>query len=227
MQKQPLPQAYAAKLVEYNLGGLNPANAQLIRYERGEWFLLEGREIEYLYILLSGKAKVCMSDASGHSLLLAYYLSDGIMGDVELMMGQHEAISSVQALSTLTCIGLPLSIYRQQLLDHLPFVLRVANGLSKKLHASVTSTTGIILSVFEARLCSYILQSAQNGCFSERLTNVAEQLGVSYRHLLRTLKSLCEAGLLEKRPDGYWVLDERDLREKAADKSGFRMRSIV
>ena len=59
------------------------------------------------------------------------------------------------------------------------------------------------------------------------LTNVAEQLGVSYRHLLRTLKSLCEAGLLEKRSVGYWILDEQELHEKAADKSGFRMRSIV
>ena len=227
MQKQPLPQSYAAKLVEYDLGGLSPANAQLISFERGEWFLQEGREIEYLYIVLSGKAKVCVSDASGHSLLLTYYVSDGIMGDVELMMGQREAISSVQALSPLVCIGLPLSLYRQQLLDHLPFVLRVAQDLSKKLYASVTSTTGIILSVFETRLCSYILQSAQGECFSERLTNVAEQLGVSYRHLLRTLKSLCEEGVLEKRPDGYWVLDERELRKKAADQSGFQMRSIV
>ena len=216
MQKQPLPQAYAAKLAEYDLGGLNPANAQLIRYDRGEWFLLEGREIEYLYILLSGKAKVCMSDASGRNLLLCYYVSEGIMGDVELMMGRHEAISAVQAVSTVECIGLPLNVYAPALLSHLPFVRRAAQGLAIKLHESVASTTEIILRPFEARLSGYLLQSAQGGVFSERLIDVAEQLGVSYRHLLRALKSLGEEGILEKRTDGYHILDEVGLRKKAA-----------
>jgi len=217
MQKQKLPPQYYEKLAEYDLGGLDPAFAQLIRYERGEWFLQEGREIEYLYILLSGKAKVCMSDTSGRSLLLAYYVSEGIMGDVELMMGRREAISSVQALTPLVCIGLPLQTYQSQLLSHLPFVLRVAKGLSEKLHAHVTSTTGIILRPFEAHLCDYILQTAQGGCFSERLTDVSEQLGASYRHLLRSLKSLCLEGILEKRAGGYWIINEQELRKKAAD----------
>ena len=52
--------------------------------------------------------------------------------------------------------------------------------------------------------------------FSERLIDVAEQLGVSYRHLLRALKSLGEEGILEKRKDGYHILDEAGLRKKAA-----------
>ena len=52
--------------------------------------------------------------------------------------------------------------------------------------------------------------------FSERLIDVAEQLGVSYRHLLRALKSLGEEGILEKRKDGYHILDEVGLRKKAA-----------
>ena len=187
-----------------------------MRYERGEWFLLEGQEIEYLYILLSGKAKVCMSEESGRNLLLCYYVSEGIMGDVELMLGRREAISSVQALTTLTCIGLPLHVYAQALLSHLPFVLRLGTGLAGKLHTSVASTTEIILRPFSARLCAYLLAGAQNALFSERLTNVSEQLGVSYRHLLRSLKSLSEDGLLEKRQDGYHILDEPELRKKAA-----------
>jgi Mn-dependent DtxR family transcriptional regulator len=52
--------------------------------------------------------------------------------------------------------------------------------------------------------------------FSERLIDVAELLGVSYRHLLRSLKALSEEGLLEKKPDGYHLLNEAKLREKAA-----------
>jgi CRP-like cAMP-binding protein len=174
------------------------------------------QEIEYLYILLSGKAKVCMSDESGRNLLLCYYISEGIMGDVELMMGRRDAISSVQAVTPVVCICLPLNVYASALLSHLPFVLRLARGLSTKLSASVASTTEIILRPFEARFCVYLLQGAQNGVFSERLIDVAEQLGVSYRHLLRSLKTLCEKGVLEKKSDGYHILNESALREKAA-----------
>ena len=216
MQKQKLPVPYTKSLSDYGLDGIDPAGAVLLRYERGEWFLLEGQQIEYLYILLSGKAKVFMSEAGGRSLLLCYYVSEGILGDVELMMGRHEAISSVQALTPLTCIGFPVAAYRQTLLNHLPFVLRVGQGLALKLHDSVANTTEIILRPFEARLCGYLLQSAQGGVFSERLTDVSEQLGVSYRHLLRSLKSLAIERLIEKRTDGYHILNELGLQTKAA-----------
>ncbi len=216
MQKQKLPSPYYEKLAEYDLGGIDPSGALFIRFARGEWFLREGQQIEYLYILLSGKAKVCMSEEGGRNLLLCYYVSEGIMGDVELMMGRREAISSVQAVTPVLCIGLPLAIYAPTFLAHLPFVLRLGRGLAIKLHSSVESTTEIILRPFSARLCGYLLAGAQNGVFSERLTDVSEQLGVSYRHLLRSLRSLCEEGLVERRADGYHLLDEQELRKKAA-----------
>jgi len=76
MQKQKLPPAYMNKLAEYHLEGIDLSAALLIRYEPGEWFLHEQQPIEYLYLLVSGKAKVCMSTRSGRSLLLCYYVSD-------------------------------------------------------------------------------------------------------------------------------------------------------
>ena len=163
MQKQKLPAQYFPALAEYGLSWLDPSNAVLIRYDRCEWMLLAEQEIGYLFILLSGKAKVCMGDESGRNLLLCYYVSEGVMGDIELMMGRKEAISSVQAVTPVVCIGLPLQTYADAMLSHLPFVLRVAKGLSIKLHASVASTTEIILRPFEARLSGYLLQSAQGG----------------------------------------------------------------
>ena len=211
-----LPALYKASLAEYGLDWIDPAAAVLLRYDRCEWMVRAEQTIEYLYILLSGKAKVLMSDESGRNLLLCYYISEGIMGDIELLMDRREAISSVQAVSPVVCIGLPLAVYAPMLLSHLPFVLRAAKGLAIKLHNSVSSTTEIILRPFETRLCEYLLQTAQSGVFAERLIDVAEQLGVSYRHLLRSLKALCEEGLLGKRADGYHLLDETNLRKKAA-----------
>ena len=161
MQKQKLPEQYLPSLAEYGLDWIDPAAAVLLKYDRCEWMLRAEQPIEYLYILLSGKAKVCMSDESGRNLLLCYYVSEGMMGDIELLMGRREAISSVQAVSQVVCIGLPLSVYAPMLLSHLPFVLRAAKGLAIKLHDSVANTTEIILRPFETRLCEYLLQTAQ------------------------------------------------------------------
>jgi CRP/FNR family putative post-exponential-phase nitrogen-starvation transcriptional regulator len=216
MHKQKLPANYSESLTGYGLNDMDLSGASLMRFDPGEWFILAGRELEYLYVLLSGKAKVCISEPDGRSLLLSYYVSEGVLGELELLLGKPEAITSVQALTPLLCIGLPLGQYTQELLHHLPFVLCIARGCAQKLCVSVTSTTEIILRPFEARLCAYLLQSAQGGVFFERLTDVSEQLGVSYRHLLRSLKKLCENGLLEKRADGYHILDDANLRKKAA-----------
>ena len=62
MQKQKLPAQYAPSLAEYGLDWIDPAAAVLLKYDRCEWMLRAEQPIEYLYILLSGKAKVCMSD---------------------------------------------------------------------------------------------------------------------------------------------------------------------
>lgn len=54
-------------------------------------------------------------------------------------------------------------------------------------------------------------------CFHENLTEIAELLGTSYRHLLRTLSELCDKGILKKEGSSYIVTDERTLMELSAD----------
>ncbi|MGL4736185.1 MAG: helix-turn-helix domain-containing protein, partial [Cellulosilyticaceae bacterium] len=63
----------------------------------------------------------------------------------------------------------------------------------------------------EKRLCAYILEVAQEDVLEDRLTNVASALGISYRHLLRMLKGLCEASLLRKEKEGYRIIDRKGL----------------
>lgn len=215
MQKSKLPAELIPRLSPYRLDTIDLSGAALLRFDRGEWFLLEGKTMEYLLILLSGKAKVCASVEDGRSLILCYYVSEGIIGDVELMTGHREAISSMQAVTPLVCVGLPLSVYAQPLRENLPFVLQVGAGLAEKLDAQVKSSTSIILRPFDERLGDYLIENAENGMFSETLVNVAEQLGCSYRHLLRRLKALCDEGLLEKAGGGYRIVSESALKTHA------------
>jgi hypothetical protein len=56
-----------------------------------------------------------------------------------------------------------------------------------------------------------------DGYFEESKTVLSEILGTSYRHLLRTLDSLCAKGVLGKEGKGYSILDEDALTSIGED----------
>ena len=105
MEKRELTETDIELLARYGLKDLDPRAAVGLTFEQQEYMLREGGPIDYLYIVVSGKAKVCLSVSSGKQLLLSYFMSTGIVGEAELMTDSREAYSAVQAVSRLTCIG--------------------------------------------------------------------------------------------------------------------------
>jgi CRP/FNR family transcriptional regulator, putaive post-exponential-phase nitrogen-starvation regulator len=55
------------------------------------------------------------------------------------------------------------------------------------------------------RLAAYILMSQNNGIYSEKHTETAEYLSVSYRHLLYTFKEFINDDVVVKIKKGYRV----------------------
>ena len=81
-----------------------------------------------------------------------------------------------------------------------------------------------LLYPLENRLASYINEFLTNDedsniyiDFDENLVNIAELLGSSYRHLLRTLNTLSKKGVLEKEDGKYKVINKVLLEELAGD----------
>lgn len=66
-------------------------------------------------------------------------------------------------------------------------------------------------------MASYILSNKEKNTFKENLTETAELLGASYRHLLRTLNSLCSKSIIKKTKNYYEIIDEEVLRGLAED----------
>lgn len=189
-----------------------------LEFEEGEIFITTGEPIEYLYFVLSGKAKVIIATENGRHLLPCYYVSKGLIGDIEFMTGQTEAFSTMQAVTNFVCIAIPKKENEALLKDNLFFVNFVAKGLSYKLMQSNMYSAINLLHSLEERLCAYIAQASYQGIFCEKLTDVALWLGTSYRHLLRSLDKLCQEGILEKQKGGYRILDEKELLKKATEK---------
>ncbi len=216
LQKQPIN--YTDIFREYGLDDIDEEGILYLEFEQNETLCCEGQQIEYLIFLLNGKAKVLKNAGNGKILLVNFYISQGIIGDVELMTGK-QASTTVQAINRLICIGIPLKKYESYLKNNLKFMKCVGTGLAQKLYRITLNSTTNMLHLLEDRLCAYIYLINKEGFFNEKLTELSEQLGCSYRHLLRTLEKLCKLGVLEKLPKGYAVKDLNAIKYRASAAS--------
>lgn len=183
-------------------------------YPFGKKLMKQGELCENLFIVIKGKAKVGKASFNGKDLILCFYISEGLMGDMELFSKSHEVFSSVTVIDEMTCIVIPLKENEDYLMNHLPFVRIAAFELSKKLHASAENVLESTLYTAEVRLCRYILNAEEKGTFRDIMKDVSLSVGISYRHLYRMMAKLCDEGILEKTNSGYKILDYARLRSK-------------
>lgn len=197
----------ASILCKYGLERARLHGVTVCSYARGEYICMAESPLGAVFIVVSGRAKVSFTAENGRSLLLGFYQDGGLIGDLEFMTDSDTAHMGVQAVTPVTCLSVPVAANREELLENARFLMCAGNGLAKKLGSSNDNCAQIILYPLETRLCSYIAATAEDGYFREKLTETAELLGASYRHLMRALAGLCEKRLLEKRGRAYFVRD--------------------
>lgn len=187
--------------------GLPPdalSGAAALRFAQGEAVCTAGRPLAYLMLVLSGRAKVSVLAENGRELLLCFSQAGDIIGDLELMLGTSTAETSIRAMTDVICAGVPLARNRETLRTHTEFLNRAGAALAGKLKRSTENCSHIILYPLEARLCAYIAATARSGMFAEPLTETAELIGTSYRHLLRALERLTAEGLIAHAGRGHY-----------------------
>ena len=217
MEKVSVQAADKAALLQYGLEAHRLSGVQASAFAQKEVLLRQGEEMECLYLVVEGTAKICINARNGKNLIMCYYVSDGILGDVELMRTDRSASTTVIAVSPLRAIAIPIGSNEAYLKNNLAFMNRIAASLSEKLIGSSTAHAASALYTSEERLCAYILMAERHGFFSDILTEVAQSVGMSYRHVFRVVNALCADGVLEKTECGYKVLDRSQLRRRSSE----------
>lgn len=218
MQKEKLEMLHENVLEKFGLDRKRLTGMFLVHYEKGEFISRQGQKLEQLLIVLKGEAKVFCDVESGRRLLLSFYRAGGLIGEIEIMTHMEGASASVQALTGFSCIAIPvLKDNLDYLRNNLEFLNIVAENLAHKLERSSKNGAHIILYPLEERLCSYIDLVNVNGVFEEKMTEVAEVIGTSYRHLLREMERLVKAGILKKNGKKYEILQMNELKKRSRD----------
>lgn len=204
------------QLVRANVSNETFALLQPCVFHAGEYLYTESEATDMLYLMLEGSCKVFKLLENGKSLLLCLYDDVQVLGEFELF-SDPVAKSNVQALRETYCYALPLEKYRAQLLADNLFLQFVLRQTCAKVHRNNNNTARNLLYPLEQRLAAYILKTQDGGRFFANYTMLAEYLGCSLRHLLRTLHTFCTRGLLQKAARGYLLSNTAGLQALAKE----------
>lgn len=181
-----------------------------VRFMAGDVLVRQGFLGEHLYLIVKGTAQIRLYTKDGKFLAMRQSSAAGIIGDLELALGTREFQNTVTAETDLLCLAIPYRTLEVLFLTDVRFSNRIAQIMAKRELAEVKNRANA-LGTGEQRLCAYLLEESPGDVFREPLTHTAAALGLSYRHLLRVLSGLQHDGLLEKKPDGYHLLNREAL----------------
>jgi CRP/FNR family transcriptional regulator, putaive post-exponential-phase nitrogen-starvation regulator len=183
-------------------------------YQRDEWIIREGMRPDYLFYVIEGKAKIYITYQNGKVSLINFINMHDYIGEMELL---HEVYytKGIQASTRTICFAIPLSQYRNQMLEDTLFLRELTKFLSLKATNMAAKYSQSLAFPLENRLADFILQTADKDVYKEKHVTVCDFLGVSYRHLLHVLAQFCESGYLRKEGVRYLIEQRGRLEELA------------
>lgn len=198
---QPFQQLFSTSLPEIaHLEVFQPAE-KIIQIDQGT---------ETLYILLKGKAKIYMIHEDGKQSIIQFIQRGELIGELSLL-GVEEHTKDVVAQEMCTCLAIPLTKQRENLLNDLHFSQQLNVYLAKKLLSRTERFSEGLNYPLLNRLAAFILYTENDGEYREKHTEVAEYLSVSYRHLIHTFQQLVEMELIVKDKPTYHIIKRTKL----------------
>jgi len=218
MKIQPIPQRY---LADKKLRSIFPGRAlewgMLLTVEPGEYITRQGYPVDKMYCLLEGIVKGYSTSVDGKNMIYAFFRQGEILGDIEFFTG-CETLGTIQAVTTAKCIMLDVRKYRERLMNDVDFLRTSLRKMGQKLARASHNNAINLLQPVNVRVAAYILTVARDGVFQTSVTDMAELIGASYRHVWRVLQAFCMAGLLEKESGRTYIIsDKKALQQLGAE----------
>ncbi|MFD2170027.1 Crp/Fnr family transcriptional regulator [Tumebacillus lipolyticus] len=194
----------------------------LYGFEQGELICSQGATPHYLYVLVKGKIKIYNTSAEGKTLILSFKSPLELIGDIEYVRG-IEYLNTVEAVSSVQMIGVHHHWLKKHGSDHAPLLQFLLDIITRKFCIKSNSLSFNLMYPVEVRLASYLLSASADESDTDgpidavSLTDAANLIGTSYRHLNRVIQQFCTEGLIERAKGELLVKDREGLRALASD----------
>lgn len=167
-------------------------------YPKHAIIISEGDTTDAIYMIMSGKVKVYLSDESGKELVLAIKGAGEYFGEMALDGGSREA--SVMTLEPSQFAVIPSGDFRAFVLEHAEVALRLFENLSRVARAINRKIRSVAMLDVYGRVARVLVELAvpRNGklVIPDKLTqrDIANRVGASREMINRILRDLTAGG---------------------------------
>lgn len=193
--------------------------AKLFIYDSKEYIVRFDKQVEHLFFVIEGRAKIYKIHENGRRSLIQFLGGGDFIGELSLLEVEKQ-VKDVQAIDRCVCLTLPYQKVKQDLLNDPHFLRILAQYLGEKVLLRVEHFSNNQNYELKHRLAAYMLQTEVEGVYTEKQTETAEYLGVSYRHLMYTLTEFQKNEVVIREGKSYH-LNQAKLKQLAQGLSDF------
>lgn len=201
---------------------LTPAQAESLadavskkRFKRGETLVEQGKKTNSLYIILSGRTRVVMTDSKGREVILATLKSGDYVGEMSLIDSEPHS-ATVIADQQVDVLLLGRESFLQCLNENSAMSFAVMHGLVQRLRKASQNISSLALVGVYGRVAKVLLDSALPDdagglLIREKVSrqDIAKMVGASREMVSRVMKDFDEQGFIHLLDDGTVRVFER------------------
>jgi CRP/FNR family cyclic AMP-dependent transcriptional regulator len=171
---------------------------------RSTTIMAGGDPTDSLYIVLSGRLKVMMSDAEGKEVILSILGAGEIFGEMGLIDDEPRS-ATVVAIEPCELLSLAKRDFKKSLAENFEMSMAVMRGLVKRLREADRKIGSLALLDVYGRVARLLLDMSENvngeKVVTKRLPkqDIAKMIGASREMVSRVMKDLQTGGYIEMR----------------------------
>jgi len=179
-------------------------------FPRGATIIAKDDITESLYVVISGRLKVMMSDEEGREVILATLGPNEFFGEMGLLDDSPRS-ASVVALEACEMLSLSKRDFKKCLAENFEMTMTVMRGLVKRLREADQKIGSLALMDVYGRVAHLLLEMAEtvNGqkVVTRKLAkqDIAKMIGASREMVSRVMKDLQAGGYIEVRPGSIFL----------------------
>ncbi|MGG7618982.1 Crp/Fnr family transcriptional regulator [Bacillus coreaensis] len=187
-------------------------------YNKNEVVNVSGEEVNYLYIIVEGKVAIINSSEEGNFAVVTYLEVGEMLGDIEYF-NKCNYLHTAVASQPVSILLIPLEIVNEYLTKLANFLLLMCISMSDKLMKSSIKNARSLLYPAHQKLCMFIVQAAERSKSNTiyfKHKDVANEIGISERHMRRIMNELVEEGIILKISKQLTILNMEALRRHSS-----------
>ncbi|MFM2276410.1 MAG: hypothetical protein RL211_2282 [Pseudomonadota bacterium] len=185
------------------------------RFKRGEVIVEQGSKSNALFIILSGKARVLMTDNKDREVILASLQPGDYIGEMSLIDNEPHS-ANVEAEIQTDVLVLGREAFTQCLTENTQIAFAVMTGLVKRLRSADRKIGALALMGVYGRVANVLLEYAalddhNQMIIREKISrqDIAKMVGASREMVSRVMKDFEEQGFIETLESGAILVKDR------------------